>query len=63
MRPADVEFVRANSVDEALAAVLLGAGTILAGGQGLLRDMRQRLLQPRRLSDFPYRRSGPYPGG
>ena len=52
MRPADVEFVRANSVDEALAAVLLGAGTILAGGQGLLRDMRQRLLQPRRLIDI-----------
>jgi hypothetical protein len=42
MGPADVRFGRPNSVDEALAAVRRPQR--LAGGQGLLRDMRQ--LQP-----------------
>ncbi|MDE5445797.1 hypothetical protein GWG65_31210 [Bradyrhizobium sp. CSA207] len=52
MRPAEFDFVRAANVAEALG--YLQYGSPIAGGQSLLRDMRQRQLSPRRLVDISH---------
>jgi carbon-monoxide dehydrogenase medium subunit len=51
LKPAPFEYVRARSLDEALAA-LDGDGKILAGGQSLVPMLNMRLVRPARLVDI-----------
>lgn len=56
MRPGVFDYLRPESVAEAVA--LLGEGDsetyVLAGGQALIRQMRQRELRPRRIIDISF---------
>src|SRR5690348_7914863 len=51
MKPPPFEYVRAGSVDEAVAALDEDA-KILAGGQSLLPALNYRLVRPARLVDI-----------
>ena len=51
MKPAPFDYVRARTLDEALAA-LDGDSKILAGGQSLVPMLNMRLLRPARLVDI-----------
>jgi carbon-monoxide dehydrogenase medium subunit len=52
MRPACVEYVAADSVDEVLDALADGATDVLAGGQSLILEMSARDEPPRRVVDI-----------
>jgi len=54
MKPPAFEYVRASSVEEAVAALAAGAGNakILAGGQSLVPMLNFRLLNPATLIDI-----------
>ena len=51
MKPAPFEYVRARTLDEALAA-LDGDSKVLAGGQSLVPMLNMRLVRPARLVDI-----------
>jgi carbon-monoxide dehydrogenase medium subunit len=51
MIPAPFDYVRATSVDDAIAALAGGEARLLAGGQSLLPMMKLRLAAPERLID------------
>jgi aerobic carbon-monoxide dehydrogenase medium subunit len=50
--PAEVEYVRPGSVDEALAALAEPEAKALAGGQSLVSVLKLRLVRPRLLVDI-----------
>ncbi len=54
MKPAALDYIRANSADEAVAllAEYGGDARILAGGQSLMAVLNMRLAQPRALVDI-----------
>ena len=52
MIPVAFEYKKANTVDEALNALLSGDGKILAGGHSLIPAMKLRLNQPSGLVDI-----------
>lgn len=52
MKPVDVRYVRARSVEHALEALLDGDAKLLAGGQSLLPMMNFRLAAPEVLVDI-----------
>lgn len=54
MKPSQFEYVRANSIKQAIAALAAGAGDakILAGGQSLVPMLNFRLLSPSVLIDI-----------
>ena len=51
MIPASVDYVRATSLDDALAALETEDAKVLAGGQSLLPAMKLRLARPALLVD------------
>ena len=51
MIPAAVDYVRAGSIDEALAALATPDAKLLAGGQSLLPAMKLRIARPSLLVD------------
>jgi carbon-monoxide dehydrogenase medium subunit len=52
MIPAAFDYQRANTVDEAIAALSGGDGKILAGGHSLIPAMKLRLSRPSKLVDI-----------
>jgi carbon-monoxide dehydrogenase medium subunit len=52
MIPAAFDYQRANTVDEAIAALSAGEGKILAGGHSLIPAMKLRLTRPSKLVDI-----------
>ena len=52
MKPIDVRYVRARSVEHALEALLEGDAKLIAGGQSLLPMMNFRLAAPELLVDI-----------
>lgn len=52
MIPAPVEYVRASSLDEALAALVEPDAKALAGGQSLISVMKLRIVRPSLLVDI-----------
>lgn len=52
MIPASVDYVRASSIDEALAALATPDAKLLAGGQSLLPAMKLRIARPALLVDI-----------
>lgn len=51
MKPAPLRYVRAGSVDEALAALSTDEAKVLAGGQSLVPALNMRLVRPATLVD------------
>jgi CO/xanthine dehydrogenase FAD-binding subunit len=51
MKPAAFEYVRAATVDEAVASLVDGDGRVIAGGQSLVPLMNLRLAIPERIVD------------
>lgn len=51
MIPASFDYVRAASIDDAIATLADGEARVLAGGQSLIPMMRLRLAAPARLVD------------
>lgn len=59
MKPAQFEYVRAETLEEALAALALEDAKPLAGGQSLVPALNMRLVRPARLVDINHvRESG-----
>ena len=52
MIPADVDYVRAQSLDAALAALVESEALVLAGGHSLVPMMKLRLARPSRVVDI-----------
>ena len=52
MKPAPVRYVRAETVDEALAALATDDAKVLAGGQSLVPALNMRLVRPTTLVDI-----------
>lgn len=54
MKPVDFEYVRAQDLNEAIAALVRadGAGKILAGGQSLIPLLNMRLARPKTVIDI-----------
>ena len=52
MIPAAFDYTKANTIEEAIAALSDGDAKLLAGGYSLVPAMRMRLSQPARLVDI-----------